>query len=230
MTERKRYMYRICLTKGEPLRYISHLEYAALLRRAICRSKLPAARTEGFNPHIRMSLASALAVGVTSDEEYMDLALTSPLHAEEVRRRLDESLPPGASAVRAAALRDGDSAVMSLVDEADYVVTAPLTGGYDEAKAAIRSFYEKSDIIFHRVTPKKNREIDMKKFLLEDIRSSLDGDDIILSMKIRVTPEGSVKPGEILSVLKERFGLPVDTKDALIRRTRLLASGRELAM
>ena len=43
------------------------------MQRAICRAHLPAAYSEGFNPHMKISFASALSVGVTSDAEYMDL-------------------------------------------------------------------------------------------------------------------------------------------------------------
>ena len=63
-------------TKGEAIRYISHLDYADMIQRAICRAKLPAAYSEGFNPHLKIAFASALAVRVTSEAEYMDFDLT----------------------------------------------------------------------------------------------------------------------------------------------------------
>ena len=34
--------YRLEITKGEPIRYISHLDFASLMQRAICRAHLPA--------------------------------------------------------------------------------------------------------------------------------------------------------------------------------------------
>ena len=62
------YKYRAEITKGEEVRYISHLDYAGVIQRAICRAHLPAAYSEGFNPHMKMAFASALAMGVTSDK------------------------------------------------------------------------------------------------------------------------------------------------------------------
>ena len=53
--------YRLEITKGEPIRYISHLDFASLMQRAICRAHLPAAYSEGFNPHMKISFASALS-------------------------------------------------------------------------------------------------------------------------------------------------------------------------
>ena len=64
---------RLEITKGEEIRYISHLDYASAIERAIIRAKLPAAYSEGFNPHMKLSFASALAVGVTSQAEYMEI-------------------------------------------------------------------------------------------------------------------------------------------------------------
>ena len=42
------YKYRAEITKGEEIRYISHLDYAGVMERAIRRAKLPAAYSEGL--------------------------------------------------------------------------------------------------------------------------------------------------------------------------------------
>ena len=55
---------RMQITKDRDIRFISHLEYVRTIERAIRRAKLPAAYSEGFNPHLKFSLASALGVGV----------------------------------------------------------------------------------------------------------------------------------------------------------------------
>ena len=51
---------RLKITKDKSIRFISHLEYVRTIERAIRRAKLPAAYSEGFNPHLKFSLASAL--------------------------------------------------------------------------------------------------------------------------------------------------------------------------
>ena len=79
---------RALLTKGEEIRFISHLDYAALIERAIRRAKLPVAYSEGFNPHMKFSFASALAVGVTSEAEVMDVELSRPVAQPEAWDRL----------------------------------------------------------------------------------------------------------------------------------------------
>jgi radical SAM-linked protein len=62
-------------TKEERVKYISHLDFLRLVQRAIRRADIPVAYSQGFNPHPRLSFASALAVGVTSEGEYLDIYL-----------------------------------------------------------------------------------------------------------------------------------------------------------
>ena len=95
MPEVVSYTYRAELTKDAQLRFISHLDYAALVERAICRAKLPVVYSEGFNPHMKLSFASALALGVTSESEYMEFILSKDLCQPEVFDKLSSQLPDG---------------------------------------------------------------------------------------------------------------------------------------
>ena len=70
---------RMQITKDPEIRFISHLEYARTISRAIRRAKLPAAYSEGFNPHLKFSLASALGVGVVSYTEFVEIELAEPM-------------------------------------------------------------------------------------------------------------------------------------------------------
>ena len=74
---------RLKITKDKSIRFISHLEYVRTIERAIRRAKLPAAYSEGFNPHLKFSLASALGVGVVSYAEFCEIELAEPMTAEE---------------------------------------------------------------------------------------------------------------------------------------------------
>jgi radical SAM-linked protein len=59
---------RIRFSRGEEIKYISHLDLMRLWQRALNRAGLEIAYSEGFNPHPRMSLAAPLALGVTSNK------------------------------------------------------------------------------------------------------------------------------------------------------------------
>ncbi len=220
--------YRAEITKDEEIRYISHLDYAALMQRAICRAHLPAAYSEGFNPHMKIAFASALAVGVTSDAEYMDMELTEPLCQPEVFDRLQAQLPAGVKLRQLKLIEGKHAALMSEVDLAVYSLQVPLLGTADAALQAAADFNAAAEFVYHRVTPKKTREIEVKQYIDGKAEVQVSGAELNLAIRIRITPAGSIKPGEVLAILCHDFGLPADPAQALIHRQALLSKGKNL--
>ena len=84
---------RMQITKEKEIRFISHLEYVRTIERAIRRAKLPAAYSEGFNPHLKFSLASALGVGVVSMAEFVEIELAEPMEVHEAVQKMTAALP-----------------------------------------------------------------------------------------------------------------------------------------
>ncbi|MCR5175274.1 MAG: TIGR03936 family radical SAM-associated protein [Anaerovibrio sp.] len=229
------YKYRAQLTKGDEIRYISHLDYAGVMERAIRRAKLPAAYTEGFNPHLKMSFASPLSLGVTSDAEYMDFELTKPLCQPEVFDKLSSALPPGIRLLKLKPVKEPKAcqgkkhkALMAEVEQGIYEILLPLLGDWDKAVNAVKSYNTASEVNYHRVTPKKTRDIEVKQYMVEPVALSMSGDLLKLTMKIAITQSGSIKPAEILEILVKTYGLPGDMGKALINRSMLLGQGKPL--
>ena len=220
--------YRAQIRKGAEIAVLSHLDYMNVFMRALLRSKLPAAWSEGFNPHLKVSFANALAVGVTSESEYVDFELTEPLNESEVMTRLNRQLPKGAEIVRLKKLRGKSKPVMSLVDLSRYEVRLPLDEKFLEAAhGSIKKFNDAPEIKFIRETPKKTRELEIKKHLAEPLKIHWAG-ELVIKFGIRITAEGSIKPSEVLKILRERFNFPADISAAQINRTELLSEGKIL--
>lgn len=229
------YKYRAEITKGEEIRYISHLDYAGVMERAIRRAKLPAAYSEGFNPHIKIAFASALSLGVISDAEYMDFELTKPLCQPEVFDRLSKALPPGVKLLRLKEVPEPKpckgkkhKALMAEVQEAEYELYLPLTGDWQEAVQAVEAYNKAPEAMVHRVTPKTDKMIETKQYMLKPVKLSMAGDLLKLYMDIAITQSGSVKPGEILKLLQVEYNLPVDEPKVLIKRISMKGQGKAL--
>jgi len=75
--------------------YLSHREAMRMLERALRRSELPLAFTEGYSPRPRMSYSPALPLGVAAEAEYLEVALHADVDASEVREKLNQALPEG---------------------------------------------------------------------------------------------------------------------------------------
>ena len=79
---------------GPDLRFLSNLDMMKLMARALRRAEIPFALSEGFNPHIRLSLGTVLPVGLWSKCEYFDLELEQEISCSEFIERMNLSLPP----------------------------------------------------------------------------------------------------------------------------------------
>ena len=58
---------RIKFRKYGVMRFIGHLDVMRFFQKAIRRAEIPIAFTSGYSPHMIMSFAQPLGVGVTSD-------------------------------------------------------------------------------------------------------------------------------------------------------------------
>lgn len=221
--------YRAQIRKGAEIAFLSHLEYMNVFMSALLRSKLPAAYSEGFNPHLKVSFATALGVGVTSDCEYVDFILNEKISDEEVLKKLNEQLPRGMEILRLKKISGKVPALMSAVDFSRYEVSITCEENFETVSEIVKKFNDAKKILFTRITPKKTREIEIKKYLAERLKvvEKVDG-EIILKFGIKITSEGSLKPSEVLKVLHENFDLKIKITDAKINRTALLSRGRNL--
>lgn len=221
--------YRGQIRKGAEISVLSHLDYMNVFMRALIRSKLPAAWSEGFNPHLKVSFATALAVGVTSDCEYVDFELTAQIDAAEVAKRLNAQLPKGMEILRLKKIRGKSQPVMSLVDLSRYEVRLPFDEKFfDAAQISVKNFNDATEMKFTRVTPKKVRELDAKKYLAAPVELTLLSNELLITFAVKISAEGSLKPSEVLKLLRERFEFPADVSDAEINRTELLHNGKNL--
>ena len=158
---------RFQITKDKEIRFISHLEYVRTIGRAIRRAKLPAAYSQGFNPHMKYSLASALGVGVVSYAEFVELELTEPVHPLEAAEALKRALPRGIRVLAVDAVENHAPALMSVAGGAEYRVTLPWTG---DIGPAVEAFNLAERVIFEKQAPKtkeKVKKIDVKFYISE---------------------------------------------------------------
>src|SRR6266702_4427676 len=77
------------------MRFASHRDIARAVERGVRIAGLPIAYSAGFSPHPSISYAGGAQTGTASEAEYLEIALTGPCAAADVRDRLDAALPSG---------------------------------------------------------------------------------------------------------------------------------------
>jgi radical SAM-linked protein len=106
------YCYRLVFSKSGRGRFLSHLEMATALQRAMRRAELPLAYSQGYHPSPKVSFGDALPLGLESQAEEMKLILHQPLLPSEIGRRLNSELPSGLEILEVAA-EDKDTRQMT---------------------------------------------------------------------------------------------------------------------
>ena len=115
--------YVIKFTKESSVKFISHLDLMRTIQRVIRRADLPMEYSKGFNPHMALSIAQPLSVGVYSDAEYMDIVLVEELEEKEIIDRLNAKTASGIKFLNARKVitKEGEKKLpqtMALVDAA----------------------------------------------------------------------------------------------------------------
>ncbi len=208
---------RFQITKEKEIRFISHLEYVRTIGRAIRRAKLPAAYSQGFNPHMKYSLASALGVGVVSYAEFVELELTEPMNPLEAAEAFKKALPRGIRVLAVDAVETNAPALMSVAGGAEYRVTVPWTGNVADA---VEKFNSADEVFFEKQAPKakeKVKRIDVK-FYIPEISVVQRETETELHFHCRITHNGSMKAVDLLNTLNEQYGLQIPVEKADIER------------
>ena len=75
--------------------FLAHREAMRAMERALRRSGLPLAFTEGFSPRPRMSFSPALPLGVSAQAEYLEVSVEEEAKILEAKEMINVALPQG---------------------------------------------------------------------------------------------------------------------------------------
>jgi radical SAM family uncharacterized protein/radical SAM-linked protein len=199
--------FRLRYTKGQDLRFISHLEVMRAWERTLRRSGLPLALTQGFHPHLKMAFGPPLPVGYTSIAEYFDLEFARP-PAADLEEVLSELLPPGLSVTGWRPILYKTASLMAAVDFATYRVR--LTDSFLESGGVspdaledlllegISGLLGATALVVRRPIAEGVKEFDARPSL--ESLHPLPGARA-LDVGIRFTPRSQARPDELVQLM-----------------------------
>ena len=88
------------------LRFISHRDTVRMMMRALARSGLPVAYSQGFNPRVKMALLLPRPVGMATDGDLAVVHLSERREPDHIASRLRAQLPEGALLLSVQSLED----------------------------------------------------------------------------------------------------------------------------
>jgi len=193
--------FRMKFTKGEPLKYISHLDLARAWERVFRRAGLPVAYSQGFNPRPRFHIAAALPVGVTGQSEVLDVWLTESLSSADLLARLQPVLPPGLGVMGVGEVDLRAPSLQSQMRAADYRVVIHTEESAQSVRARVQALLDAPALLRQRHHKGKLRTYDLRP-LVHSIRvESGHAANLVLNMRLQASPGGAGRPDQVLDVL-----------------------------
>ena len=202
--------------KGERFRHIGHLDIQRSVQRGLRRSGLPVAYSNGFNPHILITFASALSTGACGKREIMDVTMAEEVSAEEFLEKMNRAMPPEMQLSEARIIDQKHPALMAMLRAAEYdlMIRDPETA--KKLIAAIPSMMEKESVTAMRKTKTALKECDIKPLIYE-----LKGEGGHILAVMTLTEREACKPAMLMEALAREAGIDGEIR-MLITRTRLL--------
>jgi len=114
---------RIKFSKTDEMRYTSHLDLFRTWERTLRRASLPLAYSQGFKPHPRINLASALPLGFTSNCEIADIWLEREMPLGEIASAMDRAAPPGMRISEVQEIDERTPSLQSQLKASKYIIT-----------------------------------------------------------------------------------------------------------
>ncbi|MCI8327446.1 MAG: DUF2344 domain-containing protein [Lachnospiraceae bacterium] len=202
---------RIKFRKYGALKFIGHLDMMRYFQKALRRAEIDVKYSEGFHPHIIMSFAAPLGVGITSDGEYFDIEVLSTKSTEESLKNLNAVMVEGVEVTSYVALPDQTQKAMSIVAAADYEVY--FKDGYQTPKSSEEFaeifhhfFVEQEAILVTKETKRGEKEIDLKPLIYEFAMRKKNGQPSFY-LKVSAGSVDNVKPEIVLQKLFQFAGL-----------------------
>lgn len=176
--------------------WFSHLDLQNTMQRALRRAQLPVAYSQGFNPHVLTSFATALSVGCQSRGEVMEVEMAGEISPEEFAEKLNACLPDGLKVRRCASVPDSAPALMAKVAEAGYDITAPNA----DLTQAVEAFLKAEEVMVEKRSKTKTRLVNIRP-MVHEITCAFDGKDSRLSMVLEQTNANALKVELVMQAL-----------------------------
>ena len=172
---------KIRLQFEKNIKYISHLDLMKAVQKILKRTGYPLKYSEGFNPHMVLSIANPLPLGIVGKKEFLDFELkTDAISFGEIKEKLTLASPKGIVPVE---IYTEDGTLIkklknfNLTTNADYDISIRTS-----QRDNIRKFLEQETIPVEKFSKGKTKTIDLKELIFRyELTDTEDGVQLFLN-------------------------------------------------
>lgn len=219
-------LIRVKYKKEDEMIFISHLDLQRLLQRAFRRAKINLSYSEGFNPHPKMSYGNALALGVESQGEYVDIEIEDDIEVKEFLERINEQLPDGIKFVKGQEIDPKTPSLSSIIVYGEYIfnidLEAPLSKEF--VKSRVLNFVKSKEIIVTKKNKKgKKVEVDIRPMIRNFDLVSLDDNRVTFVSTIATGSKANLNINILIPQILDMLNLDMDPREVGVLRRDLYA-------
>ena len=200
---------RFCFEKRDTAAYLSHLDLMKCFQRSFVRAGIPVKYSQGFNPHIEMSVVVPLSTGYETVCDLCDLELTCDELPQGFVPSINGALPRG---MRVLSAGKADRPV-NQIGYCAYRITLPK--GNENAMSALFD----SPVLVEKRSKRGSREVDVRDYI-RDLTFRTEGEKTVCTC-ILAAGNDPLNPMYLVKAL-ESAGLTPEDATAHYLRTGIL--------
>jgi len=190
--------YRITFARDRTVRFVGHLDLVKTWERILRRADLPVAYSQGFHPLPKITFASALPVGCTSECELMDVVLSGPMDPSGVMARLAPALPAGIAVTSVAEVPLDAPALQAELRWTEYLVTVETGEAAEQIEQKVQTFLAAPTLPRER----RGKRYDLRPLVLSLSAEAVHGSSARIVMRLLADANvGTGRPDEVLAAL-----------------------------
>ena len=214
-------LIRVKYKKEDEMIFISHLDLQRLLQRAFRRAKINLSYSEGFNPHPKMSYGNALALGVESQGEYVDIEIEDDIEVKEFLERINEQLPDGIKFVKGQEIDPKTPSLSSIIVYGEYIFNIDLEVHLSKefVKSRVLNLVKSKEIIITKKNKKgKKVEVDIRPMIRNFDLVSLDDNRVTFVSTIATGSKANLNINILIPQILDMLNLDMDPREVGVLR------------
>lgn len=224
--------YLIKFTKGDDIKFISHLDLMRTIQRVIRRSGIKIEYSKGFNPHMALGIAQPLSVGVSSEGDYLDIYLEEDMKEIDVKNILNKNTVNGIEFLEVSKSPVIENVkrlpqAMALIDAASYTMKIK----YDNTENLLENLdnlFKQNEITVLKKSKKGEKMVDIKP-MIKDIKYWVKDNELIVNTLISCGSRENLSADLLATLIKDNTKNYKENTFTYIKRTEMYAyKGKKL--
>jgi radical SAM-linked protein len=207
--------YRMIFSKTEAMRFTSHLDLHTTIERTMRRANLPLVYSQGFTPRPKLSLASALPLGYTSEAEAAEFWLKESLPVDGVAKAIHAAAPPGIVLHTIELADEQDPKLQNALTSAQFLVS--LRQPDPDLPRRVEAMMAAATLPRERIRKGKKKTYDLRALILSaEVIPVAEKTPQQIHLHLKAEPGATGRPDEVLKELE------LDPLSPHIHRTKLV--------